>query len=124
MYFISVVQVLVYVSSAYVSTMWQNVDEKVYPAPTDANSVLKLVDTLDIATLNKKTPEILKGHGNPYTLTKHLAEHEVMNAGFPATIVRPSMSKFMLAFIQQICFIYIYILYIAFVFFVLLLVLS
>lgn len=70
MYFISVVQVLVYVSSAYVSTIWQNVDEKVYPMPadilSDANSLLKLVDTLDIVALNKKTLEILKGHGNLY----------------------------------------------------------
>ncbi|XP_020291379.1 putative fatty acyl-CoA reductase CG8306 [Pseudomyrmex gracilis] len=88
---IKYLKVLVYVSSAYVSTMWQNVDEKVYPVPIDANSLIKLVDTLDIATLNEKTPEILNGHGNPYTLTKHLAEHEIVNAGFPATIVRPSM---------------------------------
>lgn len=85
---------MVYVSSAYVNNMWENVDEKIYPAPMDANSLLKLVDTLDVATLNKKTPEILKGHANPYTLTKHLAEHEVVNGGFPATIVRPSISKF------------------------------
>ena len=85
---------LVHVSSAYVNAVLHNVDEIIYPAPADINTILKLVDTLDDATLNSKTPEILKNHPNPYTFTKHLAEHEVLNGGFPATIVRPSMSKF------------------------------
>ncbi|EGI61733.1 Putative fatty acyl-CoA reductase [Acromyrmex echinatior] len=82
---------LVHVSSAYVNAVLHNVDEIIYPAPADVNTILKLVDTLDDATLNSKTPEILKNHPNPYTFTKHLAEHEVLNGGFPATIVRPSM---------------------------------
>ncbi|XP_018057509.1 PREDICTED: putative fatty acyl-CoA reductase CG8306 isoform X2 [Atta colombica] len=84
-------KVLVHVSSAYVNAVLHNVDEIIYPAPADINTILKLVDTLDDATLNSKTPEILKNHPNPYTFTKHLAEHEVLNGGFPATIVRPSM---------------------------------
>lgn len=82
---------LVHVSSAYVNSMLQNVDEIVYPAPADANAVIQLVDTLNIEALDAKTPEILKGHVNPYTFTKHLAEHEIANGGLPATIVRPSM---------------------------------
>nr|XP_012220656.1 PREDICTED: putative fatty acyl-CoA reductase CG8306 [Linepithema humile] len=84
-------KVLVHVSSAYVNSILQNVDEIVYPAPADVNTVLQLVDTLSVDALNAKTPEILKDHANPYTFTKHLAEHEVANGGFPATIVRPSM---------------------------------
>lgn len=83
-----------HVSSAYVSSMLQNVDEIVYPAPADVNTILQLVDTLSIDALNAKTPEILKDHANPYTFTKHLAEHEIANGGLPATIVRPSMSKY------------------------------
>lgn len=78
--------------------MLHDVDEILYPAPADVNTVLKLVDTLDVAALGAKTPDILKGHANPYTFTKHLAEHEVANGGLPATIVRPSMSKCTLAY--------------------------
>lgn len=87
-----------HVSSAYVNAMLDNVDEILYPAPADVNSVLKLVNTLDAAELNAKTSEILKGHANPYTFTKHLAEHEVANGRLPAVIVRPSMSKCTLAY--------------------------
>lgn len=82
---------LVHVSSAYVNSVLHDVDEIVYPAPADVNSVLKLVESLDDEALNSKTPEILKKHPNPYTFTKHLAEHEIVNGGVPATIVRPSM---------------------------------
>lgn len=82
---------LVHVSSAYVNSVLHDVDEIVYPAPADVNSFLKLVDTLDDAALIAKTPEILKDHPNPYTFTKHLAEHEVVNGGLPTTIIRPSM---------------------------------
>ncbi|KAL0122070.1 hypothetical protein PUN28_007089 [Cardiocondyla obscurior] len=85
---------LVHVSSAYVNSVLHDVDEIVYPAPADVKTFLNLIDTLDDATLNSKTPEILNNHANPYTFTKHLAEHEIVNGGLPATIVRPSMSKF------------------------------
>lgn len=89
---------LVHVSSAYVNSTLYDVDEIIYPAPADVNTFLKLVNSLDTAALDAKTPEILKDHPNPYTFTKHLAEHEVLNGGIPASIVRPSMSKFMLAY--------------------------
>ncbi|XP_014485822.1 PREDICTED: putative fatty acyl-CoA reductase CG8306 [Dinoponera quadriceps] len=82
---------LVHISSAYVNSKLQNVDEILYPAPADANAIIKLVNELDIAALEAKTSEILKSHPNPYTFTKHLAEHEVANGGLPAVIVRPSM---------------------------------
>lgn len=84
-------KVLVHVSSAYVNSTLYDVDEIIYPAPADVNTFLKLVSSLDTATLDAKTPEILKDHPNPYTFTKHLAEHEVLNGGIPASIVRPSM---------------------------------
>lgn len=56
--------------------------------------LLKLVENLDDATLITETPNILKNHPNPYTFTKHLAEHEVKNGRVPAAIVRPSMSTY------------------------------
>ncbi|XP_014485791.1 PREDICTED: uncharacterized protein LOC106750169 [Dinoponera quadriceps] len=84
-------KVLVHVSSAYVNIEQQNVNEILYPAPADANEIIKLVNELDVAALEARTPEILKNHANFYTFTKHLAEHEVANGGLPAVIVRPSM---------------------------------
>lgn len=75
--------------------MLHDVDEIVYPAPADVNTFLKLIDTLDDVALKSKTPEILNNHPNPYTFTKHLAEHEIVNGGLPSTIVRPSMSEFL-----------------------------
>lgn len=88
---------MVHVSTAYVNSKIHIVDEIVYPPPADVNTVLKLVNELDAATLEAQTPEILKGHANSYTFTKHLAEHEIANGGLPATIIRPSMSGFIYA---------------------------
>ncbi|KAK2580053.1 hypothetical protein KPH14_012337, partial [Odynerus spinipes] len=82
---------LVHVSSAYVNSVLQDVHEKVYPPPADVNQVLKLVKELDDKALEDATPQLLGDHPNPYTFTKHLAEHEVVNAHLPSSIVRPSM---------------------------------
>lgn len=84
---------MVHISSAYVNSQLQNVDEILYPPPADANEIVKLTNELDIAVLKARTLEILKGHSNSYTFTKHLAEHEIANGGLPAAIVRPSMSE-------------------------------
>ncbi|OAD57820.1 hypothetical protein WN48_01515 [Eufriesea mexicana] len=82
---------LVHISSAYVNSMLNEVEERIYPAPFDVNELLTLVEKLDNDTLLVETPNILKDHPNTYTFTKHLAEHEVQNGRVPAAIVRPSM---------------------------------
>lgn len=82
---------LVHVSSAYVNSVLREAHEKLYPAPADVEELLQLVEKTDEETLKKKTANIIKDHPNPYTFTKHLAEHEVANSNLPATIVRPSM---------------------------------
>ncbi|KAL2715979.1 putative fatty acyl-CoA reductase CG8306 [Vespula squamosa] len=82
---------LVHVSSAYVNSVLQDVQEKIYPPPEDVNKVLKLVKELDDKALEDETPKLLGEHPNSYTFTKHLAEHEVANAHLPSAIVRPSM---------------------------------
>ncbi|XP_017888842.1 putative fatty acyl-CoA reductase CG8306 [Ceratina calcarata] len=82
---------LVHVSSAYVNSVLNDVEEYVYAAPYDVNELLKIVEKLDDSTLEAETPNILKDHANSYTFTKHLAEHEVKNGRIPAAIVRPSM---------------------------------
>lgn len=82
---------LVHVSSAYVNAMFYEVNETVYPTRANVEEVLKQVRELEDADLIKATPKILQDHPNPYTFTKHLAEHEVVNGKIPASIVRPSM---------------------------------
>ncbi|KAI4502948.1 hypothetical protein M0802_001992 [Mischocyttarus mexicanus] len=81
----------IHVSSAYVNSMYLDVDEKVYPATADVKEVLKMVEELSEEELEKETPNILGDHPNSYTFSKHLAEHEVLNASLPSAIVRPSM---------------------------------
>lgn len=65
----------------------------------DAENVIAVCQTLSDAEIDAKTPEILGNHPNTYTITKHMAEHEVQNAEeqFPCAIVRPSMSKKLLS---------------------------
>lgn len=85
----------VHVSSAYVNSWKTTADEIIYPLTEDPEKLIRLVDQVDDAELEKLTPGILGDHPNTYTITKHMAEHEVqkLQAEFPCTIVRPSMSK-------------------------------
>ena len=85
-------QAFVHVSSAYVNATLSEVYEKLYPAPANVEEVLTLVEKADESTLKEEFKKIIKDHPNPYTFTKHLAEHEVAKSKLPATIVRPSMS--------------------------------
>jgi fatty acyl-CoA reductase len=67
----------------------------VYDKPCDAEELISTVKKLSDEELEEKTPELLGDHPNTYTITKHLAEHEIKGVEglFPCTIVRPSMSK-------------------------------
>lgn len=82
---------LVHISSAYVNSVLNDVEEKLYPPPADVKEFLKMVERTDDHVLEEETRNIIKDHPNPYTFTKHLAEHEVANSNLPATILRPSM---------------------------------
>uniref|UniRef100_A0A336LP59 Fatty acyl-CoA reductase n=1 Tax=Culicoides sonorensis TaxID=179676 RepID=A0A336LP59_CULSO len=84
---------LVHVSSAYVNSYLLETEEVLYPPPTDAEKLIDLVNKSTDEELEKLTPSILKDHPNTYTITKHLAEHEVNKCAskFPCGIVRPSM---------------------------------
>lgn len=88
-------------SSAYVNVRLREADEKIYPAPADVEDLLKLCKELSDEDLVKATPKILDGHANPYTFTKHLAEHEIVNSNLPTTIVRPSMSNYWFYVFQE-----------------------
>ncbi|KAJ8982564.1 hypothetical protein NQ317_005035 [Molorchus minor] len=84
---------LVHVSSAYVNSYRLEADEVIYPLKTNAEDIIALVNKLSPEELEEQTPSILGDHPNTYTITKHMAEHEVQKAEqlFPCTIVRPSM---------------------------------
>jgi alcohol-forming fatty acyl-CoA reductase len=84
---------VVHISSAYVNAFLLETEEKLYPAPDDAEKVIELAKSKDDAELDALTPDLIKDHPNTYTFTKHLAEHEVNKcaAKFPCGIVRPSM---------------------------------
>lgn len=66
-----------------------------YPLSKDPEELISLVKKLSPEELEEQSPEILGNHSNSYTITKHMAEHEVkkMEQEVPCAIVRPSMSK-------------------------------
>lgn len=84
---------MVHISSAYVNAFLLETEEKLYPAPEDAEKVIEIVKSKTDEELELITNDLIKNHPNTYTFTKHLAEHEVakcasfVNVG----IVRPSM---------------------------------
>lgn len=85
--------VLVHVSSAYVNSYRSEAEEVIYPLATDAEELIATVKKLSKEELQSQTPEILGDHPNTYTITKHMAEHEIQKCEslFPCSIVRPSM---------------------------------
>lgn len=84
---------VVHISSAYVNSFLLETEEKLYPAPGDAEAVIALAQSKTEDELLILTPGLIKDHPNTYTFTKHLAEHEVNKCAslFPCGIVRPSM---------------------------------
>ncbi|XP_063705737.1 putative fatty acyl-CoA reductase CG8306 [Culicoides brevitarsis] len=86
-------QSMVHISSAYVNSYLTETEEILYPPPTDADGLIALVEKSSDEELAAMLQNILKDHPNTYTLTKHLAEHEVNKyiKKFPCGIVRPSM---------------------------------
>ncbi|CAH0548966.1 unnamed protein product [Brassicogethes aeneus] len=85
--------VLVHVSSAYVNSWRLEADEIIYPLNYDAEKLIKQAKELSEEELDSQTPAILGDHPNTYTITKHMAEHEVqkVETTVPCAIVRPSM---------------------------------
>ncbi|KAJ8972121.1 hypothetical protein NQ314_000347 [Rhamnusium bicolor] len=68
---------LVHVSSAYVNSWRLDAEEIIYPLKKDAEDVIALVNKLSPEELEEQTRDILGDHPNTYTITKHMAEHEI-----------------------------------------------
>ncbi|KAL3270690.1 hypothetical protein HHI36_021218 [Cryptolaemus montrouzieri] len=86
-------QVLVHVSSAYANAYKLEVEEELYPLHKDPDELIGTVKKLCFEELERLTPQILGDHPNTYTITKHMAEHEIkkIESVVPCAIVRPSM---------------------------------
>lgn len=86
-------KVFIHVSSAYVNADRKQASEVIYPAPGDADRVIRICQEGTEGDIVKNAAEILGRHVNMYTFTKALAEHEVANANInhATVIIRPSM---------------------------------
>lgn len=58
---------MVHISSAYVNSFLLETEEKLYPAPDDAERVIELAQSKDEAELSALTPGLIKDHPNTYT---------------------------------------------------------
>lgn len=93
-------------SFAYISTIfshcWQhNIDETFYPAPIDPDEMIRVVEYLehnDDQVLEAVTQRLTQPWPNNFTFSTALSEELVRLAGrtIPVTVIRPSMSKFVL----------------------------
>ncbi|MCP9265753.1 Fatty acyl-CoA reductase 1 [Dirofilaria immitis] len=85
--------VLVHVSTAYANCDKSEILEIVYPPPVPPNKLFEAIDWMDDVVIDAITPHLLDKRPNTYTLTKALAEVQLMeDAGrLPVIIVRPSI---------------------------------
>ena len=83
------------VSTAYCNCELKQIDEKIYPAPVDPQSILDICNILDAEKLNNPqvTQVMIGPKPNTYTFTKALAENilETEGKNLPLAIIRPSI---------------------------------
>ncbi|CAN7993771.1 unnamed protein product, partial [Ixodes pacificus] len=80
---------VVHVSTAFVHSDLDALEERVYPPTVKPDDIISLTNEADLV---KATPELLGAKANTYVLTKTLAESMVaeQGRGLPLVIVRPS----------------------------------
>ncbi|CAG9131832.1 unnamed protein product [Plutella xylostella] len=83
----------VYVSTAYSNCNKSSVEEKLYPAPVPAQTMIEFVENVDETRLDALTPTLIDGWPNTYTFSKAIAENAVktFGHGLPICVVRPSI---------------------------------
>ncbi|GMT06565.1 hypothetical protein PENTCL1PPCAC_28739, partial [Pristionchus entomophagus] len=84
---------LVHCSTAYANCDRQKTEEMVYPAPVNPQKLNETLDWMDEKMVDVITPHLLGQRPNTYTLTKALAESQLMEdaQGLPVIIFRPSI---------------------------------
>lgn len=99
-------KVFVYLSTAFSNCKYQsneNIEEKFYPPPMEAETLIKYVKrckTEDKELLKILSPNLIRPWPNNYTFSKALSESIVQRYGdyFPVAVIRPSISKYFESF--------------------------
>lgn len=85
----------VHVSTCYSNCTRAQVDEHIYPVDVEPRQVIRMAECLDEERLELLRAQLVGSFPNPYTYTKHLAEHLVgqygLSKGLPVLICRPSI---------------------------------
>ncbi|XP_067631169.1 putative fatty acyl-CoA reductase CG5065 isoform X2 [Eurosta solidaginis] len=86
-------EAFVHVSTAFCNCDQEIMFEKVYEYPHKPDDLMRMVEWMDVKTLDTITPELLKPHPNTYTYSKRLAEILVRDhyETMPVIIARPSI---------------------------------
>ncbi|XP_072948634.1 putative fatty acyl-CoA reductase CG5065 [Epargyreus clarus] len=85
--------VLVHVSTSYLNTNREEIEEVVYPPVADWRDVISICEKIDEQTQRVLTPKLLGALPNTYVFTKQMAEHMVyeQRGKLPIAIIRPSV---------------------------------
>ncbi|XP_046837370.1 fatty acyl-CoA reductase wat-like [Vespa crabro] len=83
----------VHVSTAYANCLYNQIEEKIYDPPIDADKLIDLIDLMEEKLLNDITPHLLGRWPNSYVYTKSLAENVVKKHAdtIPIGIFRPGI---------------------------------
>uniref|UniRef100_A0A0K8UGQ7 Fatty acyl-CoA reductase n=1 Tax=Bactrocera latifrons TaxID=174628 RepID=A0A0K8UGQ7_BACLA len=86
-------EAFVHVSTAFCNCDQEVMHEKVYEYPHKPEDLMRMVEWMDLKTLESITPELMKPHPNTYTYSKRLAEILVRDhyETMPVIIARPSI---------------------------------
>ncbi|GMT35552.1 hypothetical protein PFISCL1PPCAC_26849, partial [Pristionchus fissidentatus] len=84
---------LVHCSTAYANCDRMKTEEIIYPPPVNPQKLNETLDWMDDKMIDAITPQLLGQRPNTYTLTKALAESQLMEdaQGLPVIIFRPSI---------------------------------
>lgn len=87
---------LVHLSTAYSNCYINEVEEKLYPPPTDWRKAIEIAENSEYTELVPLTEQYLGRFPNTYTFTKVLGEHvinDLCRGKIPVKICRPSIGK-------------------------------
>ncbi|KAK6042452.1 NAD-binding protein [Cooperia oncophora] len=84
---------LVHVSTAYANCDRAEIEEKVYDPPVSPQKLMEAIEWMNNDMLTLITPKLLGSRPNTYTLTKALAETQLVEDAkqLPVIIIRPSI---------------------------------
>ncbi|CAB3232267.1 unnamed protein product [Arctia plantaginis] len=89
------IQVMVYISTAYSNADIPNIEECVYTTQMNPHQLMSIVDNLSKEALTAVTPSLISPKPNTYTFTKAMAESAVaeraLAAKYATAIFRPSI---------------------------------